>query len=309
MKHDKNLPNLLLERLKPDEVAIFLFHGVIKKQVNSVRNYTGKHIEEKIFEDCMIALSKKGKSLSMDEILFHYENKIPFSDYSYSITFDDGFENNISVAAPILKKYAIKSMVYITTDFIESNKMSWIDRIEYAVENTNLNKYKKSWKNEYHFLNNKESKISLLKDIRKYVKSTKTIDPNKFANNLCKALGFDEFNSSNDILDKKLNWEQIKEIINSKFMSIGAHTHSHNILSFLSKKELQKEIDISLKLIKEKTGLETIHFSYPEGLSHCFSEREIVELSKRGIRCCPTAIDGTNKYDQNPFHLKRIMVG
>ena len=49
MKHDKNLPNLLVERLKPDQVAIFLFHGVIKKQVNSVRNYTGKHIEEKIF--------------------------------------------------------------------------------------------------------------------------------------------------------------------------------------------------------------------------------------------------------------------
>lgn len=309
MKHDNNLPNLLLERLKPDQVAIFLFHGVIKKQTNPVRNYTGKHIEEKIFDDCMFALSKKGKSLSMDEILFHYENKLPFSDYSYSITFDDGFENNISVAAPILEKYSIKSMVYITTSFIQSNMMSWIDRIEYAVENTYLTKYKKSWTNQYHLLNNKERKISFLQDIRKYVKSTKTIDPNEFADNLCKVLGFAGLNSSNDILDKKLNWEQIKEIVNSKLMSIGGHTHSHAILSFLSQEELESEIDISLQLLKEKTGLKTIHFSYPEGLSHCFSEREIIELSKRGIKCCPTAIDGTNKYNQNPFHLKRIMVG
>ena len=43
--------------------------------------------------------------------------------------------------------------------------------------------------------------------------------------------------------------------------------------------------------------------------AHCYSEKVIKELKKKGVRCSPTAIDGINKTGTDPFHLLRIMVG
>ena len=50
----------------------------------------------------------------MDDVKNHIENKMRFPSYSYSITFDDGFENNISIAAPILYEYKTFATIYIT---------------------------------------------------------------------------------------------------------------------------------------------------------------------------------------------------
>ena len=34
----------ILKKLKKNQITFFLFHGVINKNTNSMRNYTGKHI-------------------------------------------------------------------------------------------------------------------------------------------------------------------------------------------------------------------------------------------------------------------------
>ena len=92
----------LANMLSKDKLIIFLFHGVINKHKDSVRNYSSKHLEKDFFANAIKLLSKKGNSLSMDDVKNHIENKMRFPKYSYSITFDDCFENNISIAEPIL---------------------------------------------------------------------------------------------------------------------------------------------------------------------------------------------------------------
>ena len=64
-----------------------------------------------------------------------YKKDLPKN--SFAITFDDGFENNYKIAAPILKKYNLKSTFYFSTELVENNSMSWIDKIEYAFEKSN----------------------------------------------------------------------------------------------------------------------------------------------------------------------------
>ena len=61
-----------------------------------------------------------------------HENETPFPKNSFALTFDDGFENNMSIAAPILTDYKVPATIYVTTNFIENNEMSWIDKIESA---------------------------------------------------------------------------------------------------------------------------------------------------------------------------------
>jgi peptidoglycan/xylan/chitin deacetylase (PgdA/CDA1 family) len=303
-------PSNICNMLDHENLTIFLFHGVIKHQEHLLRNYTNKHINVELFESYLSKLSAYGKPLSMDEVLSRIESRESFSPGSFAITFDDGFENNLSVAAPVMEKYKVPFMIYLTTGFVEHNRMSWIDRIEDAVEITNKTKIRVEEINSSYSITEIDEKINFLNEIRRYVKNTPSCNAELFSEKLCDDLvGSRAKIESDDPLDLKISWDQVvKASQENELISFGGHSHNHSILSFLSHDNLKNELDQSIFLLKNKGRINLKHYSYPEGLSHCYSDFVIDELKIRGIRCCPTAISGNNSINSDPFRLNRIMV-
>ena len=109
-------------------------------------------------------------------------------------------------------------------------------------------------------------------------------------------------------LDKKLTWPDIRFYSSHPLIQFGGHSHTHPILSFLSNRELDFEIKKSLTLLSEKAEISPTHYSYPEGLEHCYSDHVIKRLKEYGVQCCPTAIEGRNPSGMDPFELRRVMV-
>jgi len=309
MKHDDSLPDQMAGRLNQSELVIFLFHGVVAKPNQGIRNYTGKHIARELFARCIEQISLLGNALSMDEVLYYCETRTPFPPNAFAITFDDGFENNLSVAAPILGDFHVPATIYVATELVETNGMSWIDRIEHAVEQSHKQALTPPWSDERYLLSDASGKIRFLQAVRKYVKSNPDCNANVFADNLCVELGAGPRPKAEGELDRKMSWEQVRTAALSELLTIGGHSHTHPILSFLSTKQLEHELDTCFGLLEAKASIDPTHFSYPEGLAHCYSEDVIQALKKRGVRCCPTAIDGRNVIGSDPFHLKRVMVG
>lgn len=297
------------DRLSGKSLALFLMHGVVNQNKYSLRNYTGKHIQEDYFRELMTDLKAHGQPLSMDEVLMHFENDKPLPENSFAITFDDGFENNYSVAMPILEELRIPATIYITTGWTEGHGMSWTDRLEYCLENCPEGAVKLPWFQDKVSFSSLAERIQLMNLIRSKVKSDSSLNIEEFVSDIFKQCAVEQINGSESYLDKKLSWEQIKEIHNSELFTIGGHTHTHQIMSFLSPEQLESEIQQCLGLLRENSDVETIHFSYPEGLSHTFNEDVIQSLKGHGIKCCPTAMDGTNNIPTDPFHLKRVMIG
>lgn len=64
------------------------------------------------------------------------------------------------------------------------------------------------------------------------------------------------------------------------------------------KKDLEKHLGHGVDL-----------FSYPEGQAEHFDQRVIRELKSAGITICPSAVHGVNGRGEDPFYLKRVMVG
>ena len=152
------MKNSNLKHLNKNFYKIFLFHGVIKKNKYIVRNYTNKHILEKNFINRIKFFKKNYNILSLEEIFFNIKNKIPLPPNTCAITFDDGFENNYSVAIPILEKFEIPTTFYLSTDFINNNSMSWIDKIEYAFEKTKKSTIILPWSLKTLDINSKKKK-------------------------------------------------------------------------------------------------------------------------------------------------------
>ena len=299
-----------LSKLRESTFSIFLFHGVIEDINTGIRNYTRKHLPAEEFEILIKRLEVKGNPISMDDVIWHYENGKKLPPYSYAITFDDGFENNYSIAVPILEKYSTSATFYVSTNLVDKNLMTWIDRIEYCFENVNQASVQLPWRNNYFQLNSEESKIDCLEDIRTQVKK----DPHLYEPEKVVIMIFDQCSvnmvSSNDHpLDQKMNWDQVSEIQHNKLFTVGGHSHNHVSLGLLDSSAMKNEIDTSINLLKNKAGISSLHYSYPEGQKNDFNENVIEKLKKNNIRCCPTAIDGLNDSTiGSMFFLKRVMV-
>lgn len=296
------------ERLTDGGLAIFLFHGVIEKRRGQVRNYTGKHLLRSRFRQVLDDLMRVGAPMSMDEVVEHWRAGRPLPPRAFAITFDDGFENNVSVAAPILRELRLPATFYVTTSFVEGNRMSWVDRIEHCLEAVPAGSVQLPWHGSPRPFGDAPGKIALLQDIRTRAKTDPRVDPEALADTVVAQCGGPAAACSDDPLDRKMSWAQVRELAEDPLFSVGGHSHGHRILSFLEPQELHEEIDTSLELLALRAGVRPRHYSYPEGLEWCYSEQVSEALRRRGVVCCPTAEDGVNALGDDLFRLRRITV-
>ncbi len=104
-------------RFYRNEIPIIYYHR-IAKDVNDA----GKHgifVTEKQFEDHLRFLKDEGfKTITFEEALKIKKNCTP-GKYVI-ITFDDGYEDNYTLAFPLLKKYGFKAIIFLVAN-LESN--------------------------------------------------------------------------------------------------------------------------------------------------------------------------------------------
>ncbi len=62
-----------------------------------------------------------------------------------------------------------------------------------------------------------------------------------------------------------MNWNQIIELSNSKYVEIGNHSHSHEYLVDEEPNLIKSDIENSIKIFKNKLGKNSDFFSYPFG--------------------------------------------
>jgi peptidoglycan/xylan/chitin deacetylase (PgdA/CDA1 family) len=62
-----------------------------------------------------------------------------------------------------------------------------------------------------------------------------------------------------------LDWDQLKEMMDSGLMSLGAHTHSHPDLRRITVREIKREIQMNDEIVATRLAVIPAHFAYPWG--------------------------------------------
>ena len=107
-------------------------------------------------------------------------------------------------------------------------------------------------------------------------------------------------------LPNNLTTPQLKEIVNSGLVEIGAHTMNHTYLSGLPRPRVEFEVIQSKKILEKILGFKIVSFAYPGG---AFDNTIIDVVQKAGFRLAVTTISGTYAMDINRFFLNRIRPG
>ena len=101
-----------------------------------------------------------------------------------------------------------------------------------------------------------------------------------------------------------LTEEDIKNFLKDTKITIGSHTLTHRYLPELNKKDLEKEISLSKKILEKKFPVDINTIAYPVG---GFDKRVLEEVEKAGFLCaCTTNRGFSNKL--NLFAIRRIKI-
>ncbi|MGC6428961.1 MAG: polysaccharide deacetylase family protein [Flavobacteriales bacterium] len=241
--------------------SLFYFLTRSRQRVITYHNI----IEDKFYDDAPhlgVSHSKSNFEVQIREInkRFAFTTVID-KPKSAIITFDDGYQNNFYEALPLLNKYNVKAIFFITSDLIDSKKPLWIDQILLWFSYVPSGKYE---------IENLTFTICDSNRLEAYIKLYKYLTAN--FNRLNSVLH--QLNSS--FLFSKLTVDTI--YYNSRFLGltsqqidsmkkqnqiIACHSKSHAILSKLVSSDLKDEINFC------QTKLDTIYnssfFSYPFG--------------------------------------------
>ena len=113
-----------------NEFIILLYHGVTNHRSIGIENYSRKHLPVEDFQHQMMWLKSNANIISMDDIVESYENHNSLPKNAVAITFDDGFKNNYTQAAPILDEHSIPATFYVSSGLMGQGEMFWVDMIE-----------------------------------------------------------------------------------------------------------------------------------------------------------------------------------
>ena len=287
-------------------LTILLYHGVTNQNQKGVVNFSGKHINTKIFDNQMKFIKKNCNILSMDEVVEIYKNRDGWPENAVAVTFDDGFQNNYLYAADILDSYKVPATFCICAGMVNTNLMFWVDIIEDCINKTRNSTLDIQLSQKKHYiLNNDIKKIDTINEVKKYCKSLSTKEKNDIVNELIKNTKIKpSVESSPDY--KIMTWKELNELKNNSLFTIGGHTLNHEIMSAQKIEEMKTDTKNTLSLLDNNLNQKTIHFSYPEGQIQHYNDAVISSLIDCGIVCSPSAVDGIN-FEENLFNLKRIM--
>ena len=290
-------------------MVILLYHGVTRSSSKGIENYSGKHLPEADFAKQMRWIRDNSNILSMEQVVRIGQTGSSWPEPAVAVTFDDGFRNNLEIAAPCLQEYQIPATFYVCPGVIDSSIPFWVDQVEDCLNRTKARVLEIGLADLYSFeLSGQGDRIKACEIIKNYCKQVEAAERERVLEELKEKSGIEPSRDSAANYEV-LGWSELRELSQDPLFTIGGHSWSHGILSCMSNNELEQDIEKTLKKLKTELGKEILHFSYPEGQAEHYNERVIRTLRACGVSGAPSAIDGVNGVDEDLFHLRRIMPG
>ncbi|MGH8178391.1 MAG: polysaccharide deacetylase family protein [Steroidobacter sp.] len=215
------------------------------------------------------------------------------------ITFDDGYVNNLEVAAPILAERKLPATVFVATQFMSGGRM-WNDTVieiarraqgELDLTRFGLGRY---------VMGDTAARRDAFRAILDAVKYLEPTERARRVNAIAEHSGAD---LPNDLM---MSAQMIRRL-HAQGVEIGAHTESHPILAKTSEEQARSEIAGSKATLEDVIGAPVTMFAYPNGRPHTdYAERDVALVKACGFRGAVSTAWGCARHDSDLFQIPRV---
>ncbi|MEZ5562978.1 MAG: polysaccharide deacetylase family protein [Gammaproteobacteria bacterium] len=259
------LPRLLearaYRRATHPRVTVLMYHEVLPDELDIPSWLV---VREARFRRQMRYLKRHFRVLSLDAALDYMAtaaSQVKARRPPAVITFDDGYAGNFSCALPILQELRLPFTVYVSTAMLAEGGRFWHDRIIAALITAGRGRL--SIETSAGTL---EYSGSARLDARRWAGIERILTR-------LKDLAPAEREAIADRLDpdvkipalRMMTPAELHELSASPLVTIGNHTHAHELLDQLDNDSAAATILQAQTLLEEWTGRRPVHFAYPNG--------------------------------------------
>ncbi|MFK7923525.1 MAG: polysaccharide deacetylase family protein [Bacteroidia bacterium] len=242
---------------------ILCYHGVDHK---SSMPYTGRHISGAVFEKHLQYFRKHFEVVSLQEIFRMHATGVVPTKPTIAITFDDGYENNYSVALPLLEKYQMPASYYISGICVEQpDYVIWADildviRVHRAEAGIQYGEY------DFRPVGTALWDDTKQKNIYDFIKELPVGERDEVLAEIRAQYKFDALVEKHEVeYFRLMNPEQLKACADSDLIEIGVHGYRHYNLAYIKPEEAASEIGNAKKLLEDCCQQEVLSIAFPDG--------------------------------------------
>lgn len=226
------------------------------------------------------------------------QNRLP--PRAVSITFDDGYADNASVALPILSHLGLSATFFIATGYLDGGRM-WNDSVIEAIRLADSGKLEL---NSIGFgsldLIDEQDRLRAILSLLEKLKYLPLSERNNSVESIVETIG------KSLPSDLMMTTNQVRELSDAG-MEIGAHTVHHPILSDLSDDDARLEIVESQMRLERITGSPVTTFAYPNGRpGQDYTRRDVELLRALGFQAAVSTAWGVGMPGADCWQLPRF---
>lgn len=303
----------ILQSRSSNNCLVLMFHGVTE---NDTTWFSPRHLKTSQFEKVIVYLKKNFEIVDVPTAFKIKAGQYKPSRKAVCLTFDDGYENNLTQALPVLEKHQVKATFFVSSMCTLENEQSilWADLITGA------------------FLKLKNQKLTF--DNREYSNYIDTENGNhifdyiKKMNSELRDSALSEFVKKYDVIQimnqidptiwRLMNREELKKFASSPVVSIGSHGHLHYNLGDIEVQGANDDLNKSISILSELTSHNITSIAYPDGsynsgikkiaeekgLIHQFAVKYKGTEDKQDLRILNRhGVSSTTTYEANIMHL------
>ena len=195
------------------------------------------------------------------------------------ITFDDGLRGNHQHLFPLVKELSIPVTIYIATKQVENQQTYWFDRIVNALDvpcevQIDLSRWELG-----AFSVRRRRGHKRWSDIQRVLMALKT-RPESAASDAAEYIESELAHLTHSPASGSslvpMSVPMVQELAAHPLVTIGSHTHGHELLPYIPREEALATIDEASSRLRAWTGQVPRHFAYPSGYND-EATRDLVE--------------------------------
>jgi peptidoglycan/xylan/chitin deacetylase (PgdA/CDA1 family) len=273
---------------------VLVFH-----RVNDDQDPFFPSLPTSVFADRIAHIARHYRVLTVEDLADRMEQGTVPGD-AIALTFDDGYRDNLTHAAPILAHHGLPATIFLVTGHIGTPDIPWFDRLALAFKTATRPAVSLDPAHPFPLTTPGDR----LQALAAALAELKRLPDEERRRQLTRLEA--ELRPAGPERPKRLmlTWDEVGALRDLGF-SIGAHTVSHPILSRTTPERAWHEIHGSKRAIEQVLGDRVRAFAYPNGAAEDYDETTTQLVRQAGFTCAVTTRRGLNRAGTSPFELRR----
>lgn len=254
-------------------------------------------LDPKTFEAHVQLLARRCHVVSIDRLVQQIERGEPICQGTVVITFDDGYLDNLTVAAPILAKYNLPATIYLATEYVGAGRNQWVDTLYSAFVARSVNRLSLPTLGSWQLTHQTEIRAAYHTIAYHLIEATfpkRQLLLTEIENQLAPTAAPPRLT---------MNWEDARQIQRQyPNITLGVHTANHLDLS-VHPEATEREMTLSIQQFEQEMGYRPEHLAFPYNRHSVEAQKQVANHLRSAVTTTP---DPVVRSDTSLYALPRI---